>query len=225
MSDWQADWHRVRTLKEARKLIIMFLEGEHTETPWYGAKIDVETTPIVNLLKEINTYGFLTITSQPKFREAFLDKGKEKLHVQREFIEGLIPNHRVRKFRKALHNMGVFVYSEKLDAIYIDEKTVDEKAVIKNNNVFIPLTWYASQTNAMNEIASSEIEYSTKFSIPDPRGLDALSIFTIKIKGRNWKGNMPFYLYLQRNATYIFAISFDEHKSLFNIIRNILKRK
>lgn len=91
-------WGKVRSLDELRDLMVEFIEGKVTETPWHLGPLEPESTEIRDHLREINRHGFVTDNSQPG---GIYTEGK-----QRAYVSGIVTPGMYVRLREFAHAEG-----------------------------------------------------------------------------------------------------------------------
>jgi hypothetical protein len=97
-------WMRIQEFADLQEVMVRFIDGELTTTPWHGGPLDPESTPLVDALRAINTLGFVTENSQPGVGSPGLF-GFVSLR-QRAWVRGMIPSKRGREVIRAMEQLG-----------------------------------------------------------------------------------------------------------------------
>ena len=87
-------WYQAKTFDDIRKLYIDFFDGKADAVPTYRGKLNPDTVKQLQLIREINSLGFLTVDSQNGEK-----KGK---YVQRAYVVGYIKKTIAKDFVNTL---------------------------------------------------------------------------------------------------------------------------
>ncbi|MET9521499.1 DUF6919 domain-containing protein [Streptomyces coeruleorubidus] len=100
-------WAAAQALPELAELMALWLEGELSMWPGYGAGADEETTLMIPTLAAANRAGFLTDQSQP----GYIGPGFDGLvWEQRAAVSGLVRDEQlVARIRRAGEDAGLLV--------------------------------------------------------------------------------------------------------------------
>lgn len=100
-------WAAAQTLPELADLMALWLEGELSMWPGYGAGTDEETTLMIPTLAAANRAGFLTDQSQPGYTGFGFD---DLVWEQRAAVSGLVGDEQLlARIRRAGEAAGLLV--------------------------------------------------------------------------------------------------------------------